>query len=644
MRRWVLSLLVFATTAAQAIGVNQVGRPPASGRQPPGQPIRPYPAPPGMQPLTLAPGLQHYRDPTLAPDPMAAQPAESAAVAAGSPDVAYTYDAVGNRESATYKNGVVVLYTHDRRNRLTDLHASKGGTLLHHYHYTLDASGLRTKVEATDADGATTVVNYTYDFVKRLTNETQTRNGVLDFSGHYEYDRAGNRVLATVNGITTTYVYDANDRLTSETTASGPLAGTTTYTHDAAGNMLTKDGPMGHVEYTYNDAGRLSEVRAGGDLVEYEYGADGLMVHKTWTPAVGDATRWQYVWDTSQAIPQTIEELSATGSGGYSVAATYVFGDGLVSETRNGTTRYVIQDGSGDTRALTDTGGAITDTFAYDAWGSVIRQTGSTPATHLYRGERLDPNLGFYYLRARWMDPTVGRFNQMDSYPGKDRLPASLHKYLYANADPVNLVDPTGHSAAGLGQQAAAIGIAAILAVSAKLTLDYMTRPRANNQRQFGVWDALAVPQFRAKAQEQEDTDLLIGVLATAASKEEGHHTIPVYLCGAMEQDTAYIKLHQHVAIHTQIAAVRLALEGAEQYASKAIGKHRTSDVLRIAQTPQGRAAIANALYQVYNYGGWLGEGAPETIGTVFGRERPKFESGERTSLPWCTRRGGPDR
>jgi len=249
MKRWVLSLLVFATTAVQAIGVNQVGRPPASGRQPPGQPIRPYPAPPGMQPLTPAPGLQHYRDPTLAPDPMAAQPGESAAVAAGSPDVAYTYDAVGNRESATYKNGVVVLYAHDRRNRLTDLHASKGGTLLHHYHYTLDPSGLRTKVEATDADGATTVVNYTYDFVKRLTNETQTRNGVLDFSGHYEYDRAGNRVLATVNGITTTYVYDANDRLTSETTASGPLAGTTTYTHDLAGNVLTKSGPSGLVEY-----------------------------------------------------------------------------------------------------------------------------------------------------------------------------------------------------------------------------------------------------------------------------------------------------------------------------------------------------------------------------------------------------------
>jgi len=92
--------------------------------------------------------------------------------------------------------------------------------LLHNYYYTLDPTGLRMQVEATEADGAITVVNYTYDGVKRLTGETQTRNGALDFSGHYEYDTSGNRLLATVNGITTTYVYDANDWLTSETTPS----------------------------------------------------------------------------------------------------------------------------------------------------------------------------------------------------------------------------------------------------------------------------------------------------------------------------------------------------------------------------------------------------------------------------------------
>jgi hypothetical protein len=194
-----------------------------------------------------------------------------------------------------------------------------------------------------------------------------------------------------------------------------------------------------------------------------------------------------------------------------------------------------------------------------------------------------------------------------------------------------------------LSAQTAAIGIAAILAVTAKIGLDYMTRPTTNNHRQFAVWDAVAVTQFRSKAQANEDTDMLIGALATAASKEEGHHTIPVYLCGGMGQDTVKLKLADHLAIHAQIAAVRVALEGAEQYASKTIGRHRTSDILRIAHTDLGRKTITNALYQVYKVGGWLDKpDDSETVEVVFARERPHFESGQRTSLPWCTRNGGP--
>jgi RHS repeat-associated protein len=536
-----------------------------------------------------------------------------------------------------------VVYTYDRRNRLIGLQASRAGVLIHHYRYTLDASGLRTQVEATDADGVISVTRYSYDGVKRLTGETRTRDGLADFTAHYAYDRAGNRTRATVNGITTVYRYDANDRLTSETTASGPLAGTTVYTHDAAGNVLSKDGPMGRVDYVYDDAGNMSQARAGADIVEYQYDHEGLMLGKTWTPAVGEATHWRYVWDLGRDVPHIIEELSARGSSGLQVSARYVFGNGLISETRNGVKRFVLHDGAGDTRALVDTGGTVTDTFAYDAWGNIIGGGNSAAASHLYRGERLDPDLGFYYLRARWMDPAVGRFSQMDSYQGNSRVPASLHKYVYANADPVNHADPTGQAASGLTGQMAAVGIAAIVAVGTKIGIDYLLRPAANSQRLFGTWDAVAITQFRARVQAEEDTDALIGTLAVAAAKNEGHHTIPVYLCGSMDQGKASIPLAHHVAIHAQIAGVRLALESAEHYAMKTIGRHRTSDILRIAQTQQGRQAIAGALYQVYYHGQWLDKGEPD-IETVFARERPPFESGAKTSLPWCTRRGGPDR
>jgi len=43
------------------------------------------------------------------------------------------------------------------------------------------------------------------------------------------------------------------------------------------------------------------------------------------------------------------------------------------------------------------------------------------------------------------MDPSVGRFTSMDTYQGRNNEPITLYKYLYANVDPVNGVDPSGN-------------------------------------------------------------------------------------------------------------------------------------------------------------------------------------------------------
>ncbi len=54
-------------------------------------------------------------------------------------------------------------------------------------------------------------------------------------------------------------------------------------------------------------------------------------------------------------------------------------------------------------------------------------------------------------LRARYYNPRNGRFTQQDTYMGNNFDPTSLHKYLYANADPINYTDPTGNfSLAGM--------------------------------------------------------------------------------------------------------------------------------------------------------------------------------------------------
>ena len=61
-----------------------------------------------------------------------------------------------------------------------------------------------------------------------------------------------------------------------------------------------------------------------------------------------------------------------------------------------------------------------------------------------YRGEQYDPDLGLYYLRARYYNPLTGRFMSRDPEDGKSVDPKSLHKYLYAGGDPVNRIDPKG--------------------------------------------------------------------------------------------------------------------------------------------------------------------------------------------------------
>ena len=86
----------------------------------------------------------------------------------------------------------------------------------------------------------------------------------------------------------------------------------------------------------------------------------------------------------------------------------------------------------------------VTDTNDYDAFGNKVNSTGTTPNNYLYRGEQFDPDLGLYYLRARYYNPLTGRFMSRDPEDGTPYDPKSLHKYLYAGGDPVNATDPTG--------------------------------------------------------------------------------------------------------------------------------------------------------------------------------------------------------
>ena len=343
----------------------------------------------------------------------------------GSSANVYTYDAVGNLKSDLRSNGVQADYTYNALNRLTNLSVGRAGTPQAGYAYTLDRTGRR--LSATEQGGRT--VNYTYDAIYRLTREAvagapvPANNGVVD----YTYDAVSNRLarVSSLAGVLSeTSNYDANDRLTSEA-------------YDANGNARSVSGRT----FVYDSENRIQS--ANGSAVRLTYDGDGNLAAKT---AGGVTTRYLIDDVNPTGYSQVVEEVV-----GGQVQRQYTYGNAIISQRQrdgggNWYSSFYSVDGHGSVRHLTDASGAVTDTYTYDAFGKVIAQTGVTPNVYLFVGERYDADLGLYHLRARHYNADRGRFTSLDPYHGDIDEPKSLHKYLYANADPVNLIDPTGLS------------------------------------------------------------------------------------------------------------------------------------------------------------------------------------------------------
>lgn len=67
-----------------------------------------------------------------------------------------------------------------------------------------------------------------------------------------------------------------------------------------------------------------------------------------------------------------------------------------------------------------------------------------------YTGQQQDAESGLIYLRARYMDPTTGRFMSRDTFAGYASRPQSQNRYGYGEGNPVNRTDPSGHCAGAL--------------------------------------------------------------------------------------------------------------------------------------------------------------------------------------------------
>jgi len=340
----------------------------------------------------------------------------------------YTYDPASNLLRTAYPNGTAVSYQYDAANRLINVGNARGTTPLSSFAYTLDPLGNRTGMTK---DGKF-LTSYAYDALSQLVAVTNKSGLRTD----YTYDAGGNRLTVAAQGQRTQFTYDAADRLLQ--------AGQKVFTYDANGNRISiTHGVV--TAYAYDAANRLKQVVRGDNVSTYEYDGDGNKISQAINLDV-----FRFTNDVATALPVILTEEGPTRN------VDYVYGLSLVSQASLGTKDFYHYDGLGSVVQLTDSTGTQVQVYAYDAWGAPEGGGHASTAGNRFRftGEELDDFTDLYYLRARWYDPSMGRFLSRDPFGGVLRQPMSSNRYLYVLNDPLRFVDRYGLSREEVGTAA----------------------------------------------------------------------------------------------------------------------------------------------------------------------------------------------
>jgi RHS repeat-associated protein len=275
--------------------------------------------------------------------------------------------------------------------------------------YTYDHAGNRT--------AKTNYLNniteqYSYDPLYQLTQVTQGATTTESYS----YDPVGNRLSSVAMS---PYAYNSSNELTSTPTV--------TFTYDSNGNMLTKADASGATTYNWDFESRLDSVvlPGSGGTVSFKYDPFGRRIQKSSSVGITN-----YLYDSSNGVA----EVDVAGT----PLATYVQSGAIdepLAQLRSGTAGYYQPDGLGSVTSIAGTAGTLINSEIYDSFGNVTASTGSFVNPLQYTGRENDSETGLRYYRARYYDPTVGRFvsedpggfdGGIDSIPTRTTIPRCL--------------------------------------------------------------------------------------------------------------------------------------------------------------------------------------------------------------------------
>lgn len=180
-----------------------------------------------------------------------------------------------------------------------------------------------------------------------------------------------------------------------------------------------------------------------GNLIEVKY--DSVTIYTAEYDAFGRRFRWSdgtnaYFFLYDGAVP--FAEFNNAGT----LQRRIFWGQTGPICMRQSGNRWFIADKFGNTRALVDDDGAVTDYHAYDAWCGLVGEKSSVSSYNPFRwngssGYQYISNPGMYHAGARTYDPTVGRWLQRDPIEMAGGHP---NLYVYAGNNPVDSRDPSG--------------------------------------------------------------------------------------------------------------------------------------------------------------------------------------------------------
>ena len=248
----------------------------------------------------------------------------------------------------------------------------------------------------------------------------------------YTYDMYGNQ--------TGVEVYEINEEITNS-----EKAGDVRYSYDESNQMVQYE-TKGVEETEWTQAARNVYNGEGMRIRQYENGND-------W------ARQYFYIGgalaiSTDGSNENFVKSENILDPSGTILAARREAKDG---EQIEGSAYWIYHyDAQGSATNLVGVkDGALyrAEENVYDAFGNEetgMKETVSSVQNDIkFTGATLD-NSGTYYLGSRHYDPNTGRFLQQDTFKGDIYSPWTQNLYTYTSNNPVNYIDPTGHSMMGI--------------------------------------------------------------------------------------------------------------------------------------------------------------------------------------------------